>query len=97
MSKKVIQINTVCYGSVGNIMKQIEIALLNKGYDTISFYGRGNGYSNLPCERFGNFIGFWLHVVSTTITDKQGMQSYFATKKMITRLREENPDVIHSA
>ncbi len=95
MSKKVIQINTVCYGSVGNIMKQIEIALLNKGYDTISFYGRGNGYSNLPCERFGNFIGFWLHVVWTTITDKQGMQSYFATKKMITRLREENPDVIH--
>ena len=95
MKKKLIQINTVCNGSVGNIMRQIQIAALKEGYETISFYGRRKGYSDITCERFGSFCGFWSHVIWTTITDTQGLGSYFITKKMVNRLREENPDIIH--
>ena len=95
MKKKLIQINTVCNGSTGNIMRQIQIAAMEKGYETISFYGRRKGYADLSCERFGSFWGFWSHVIWNTITDKQGLFSYIATKKMIKRLQEECPDIIH--
>lgn len=95
MKKKLIQINTVCNGSTGNIMRQIQVAAMQEGYETISFYGRRIGYFDLPCEKFGSFFGFWSHVVWTTITDRQGLASYFVTRKMVNRLRKENPDIIH--
>lgn len=95
MKKKLIQINTVCNGSTGNIMRQIQIEAQKQGYETISFYGRRKGYTDLPCEKFGSFVGFWSHVIWNTITDKQGLFSYFVTKKMVKRLKEECPDIIH--
>lgn len=95
MKKKLIQINTVCNGSTGNIMRQIQVAAMQEGYEAISFYGRRKGYFDLPCERFGSFFGFWSHVIWTTITDRQGLGSYFVTQKMVRRLKEENPDIIH--
>lgn len=76
-------------------MRQIQLAAEDEGYETISFYGRRNGYPDLPCEKFGSFIGFWSHVIWTTITDRQGLGSYFVTRKMVNRLREEKPDIIH--
>lgn len=95
MNKKLIQINTVCNASTGNIMRKIQAAAEKEGYETISFYGRRNGYSDLPCERFGNFFSFWIHVIWTTITDRQGLGTVISTKKMVNRLREERPDIIH--
>ena len=95
MEKKLIQINTVCNGSTGNIMRQIQIAAIEEGYEASSFYGRRKGYSDLPCERFGSFFGFWAHVIWTTITDRQGLGSYFSTKKMVNRLKIVKPDIIH--
>ena len=95
MKKKLIQINTVCNGSTGNIMRQIQIEAQNQGYETISFYGRRKGYADLPCEKFGNAVGFWSHVIWNTITDKQGRFSNCITKKMIKRIKEEAPDIIH--
>lgn len=93
--KKVVQINTVCNGSTGNIMQQIQVAANEKGYETISFYGRRKGYETLKCEKFGNMFSFWTHVIWTTLTDMQGCLSVFHTKKMIKRLKEEKPDIIH--
>lgn len=95
MRKKLVQINTVCNGSTGNIMRQIQIAAEEKGYDAISFFGRRKGYPDLHCERFGNSFGFWMHVIWTTLTDRQGLFSYFITKRMIRRLRAVSPDIIH--
>lgn len=95
MKKKLIQINTVCNGSTGNIMRQIQVEAQNQRYEAISFFGRRKGYIDLPCEKFGSFVGFWSHVIWNTLTDKQGMFSYFVTKKMIKRLKEEHPDIIH--
>lgn len=95
MKKKLIQINTVCNASTGNIMKQIQMAAEKEGYETMSFYGRRKGYSDLRCEKFGSFFGFWFHVIWTTITDRQGLGSYFTTKRMVARLREEKPDIVH--
>lgn len=95
MKKKLVQINTVCNTSTGQIMHDIQQEAEKQGYDTISFVGRRRTYTDLKCEKFGNGFSFWTHVVLNTIFDCQGYGSYFATKKLIKRLKEEHPDIIH--
>ena len=92
---KLVQINTVCNGSTGRIMGDIQRKANDKGFETISFYGRRKGFKDLRCEKIGNPISFWIHVFITTLFDKQGHGSYFYTKKLVKRLRQENPDIIH--
>ncbi len=92
---KLIQVNTVCNGSTGTIMGHIQRKAMDEGFDTLSLYGRRKGYANLPCKKYGNGISFWLHVALTTAFDAQGRGSYFSTKKMVDRIRKEQPDIIH--
>lgn len=94
-NKKLIQINTVCNGSTGTIMGHIQKKAMMEGYDTLSLYGRRKGYANLPCEKYGSSISFWIHVALTTAFDVQGCGSYFYTRKLIDRIRKEQPDIIH--
>lgn len=95
MKKKLVQINTVCNGSTGKIMKGIQKKAEEEGFETISFVGRRKPYTDLKCEKFGNGIAFWIHVIINTLFDRQGHGSYFVTRKLIHRLREESPDIIH--
>ena len=92
---KLVQINTVCNGSTGRIMGDIQRKANIEGFETISFYGRRKGFKDLRCEKIGNPISFWIHVIINTLFDKQGHGSYFYTKKLVKRLRKENPDIIH--
>lgn len=92
---KLVQINTVCNGSTGKIMGDIQRTANKTGFETISFYGRRKGYKDLKCEKIGGFFSFWYHVFLTTIFDMQGHGSYFKTKKLVRRIKEENPDIIH--
>lgn len=94
-NKKVVQINTVCNGSTGQIMHDIQQAAEQEGYDTISFVGRRKVYTDLKCEKFGNAVSFWMHVIVNTLLDAQGSASYVTTRRLIKRLHEENPDIIH--
>ena len=92
---KLVQINTVCNGSTGRIMGDIQRQANKEGFETLSFYGRRKGFKDLKCEKIGNLISFWIHVFINTLFDKQGHGSYFYTKKLVRRLRQENPDIIH--
>lgn len=92
---KLVQINTVCNGSTGKIMGDIQRTANNNGFETISFYGRRKGYKDLKCEKIGGFLSFWLHVFLTTVFDMHGHGSYFKTNKLVKRLKEEKPDIIH--
>lgn len=93
--KKLIQINTVCNTSTGKLMGDIQRKADKLGYETLSIVGRRKVFQDVPCIRIGNPVSFWIHVAITTIFDKQGYGSYFMTKRIIKRLREENPDIIH--
>lgn len=95
MGKKLVQINTVCNTSTGRIMGDIQREAVKQGYDAISFVGRRKPFSDIRCEKIGNALSFWIHVGINTVFDRQGYGSYFATKKMIRRIREEKPDIIH--
>lgn len=92
---KYIQINTVCNGSTGKIMGEIQRKKIAEGYETLSIYGRRKGYNDIPCIKVGGFFSFWFHVFLTTIFDMHGYGSYFKTKKIVKILRREQPDVIH--
>lgn len=76
-------------------MGDIQREAISRGYETLSFVGRRKLFSDIPAEKFGNAFSFWLHVILTTIFDRQGYGSYFSTRKLIKRLRSENPDIIH--
>lgn len=95
MGSKLVQINTVCNTSTGQIMHDIQTAAEKKGYETVSFVGRRKVYTDVKCERFGNPFSFWIHVALNTVFDCQGHGSYFVTRRLIKRLREEKPDIIH--
>ncbi len=90
-----IQINTVCNGSTGKIMGDIQRKANENGIDTLSIYGRRKGYKDLNCIKIGGFFSFWFHVAITTLFDLQGHGSYFKTKKIIKVLKNENPNIIH--
>ena len=93
--KKLIQINTVCNTSTGKLMGDIQRKANEMGYETLSIVGRRKVYPDIRCEKIGNGISFWIHVAITTILDRQGYGSYFVTRKIVSRLRQENPDIIH--
>lgn len=91
--KTIVQINSVAYGSTGNIMKNILKLSKENGFQTFSFVGHdnardnntfriGNKLSNLSCIFF-SFIGL------------DGHGAIFSTKKFIKKLKELNPDIIH--
>lgn len=93
--KKLVQINTVCNTSTGRIMHDIQKCAKEAGWDTLSLVGRRKVYSDLPCEKYGSGLAFWIHVMITTLFDRQGHGSLLQTKRLVARLREEEPDVIH--
>jgi len=92
---RVVLINTVCNGSTGKIMGDIQREYISKEYETLSIYGRRKPFKDLNCIKVGGFFSFWFHVFLATIFDLQGYGSYFKTKKIIKILRSENPDIIH--
>ena len=92
---KLVQINTVCNGSTGKIMGDIQRVANSEGFETLSIYGRRKGYKDLNCIKVGGFFSFWFHVFLTTVFDLQGHGSYFKTKKIVKILKNENPDIIH--
>lgn len=92
---KIVQINTVCNGSTGRIMHDIELRTIKDGYEALAIVGRRSVYLDAPCAKYGNGISFWIHVGITTLFDRHGYGSYFQTLRMINRLRKEKPDIIH--
>ncbi len=93
--KKLVQINTVCNTSTGKLMGDIQRKANASGYETLSIVGRRKPFSDLRCIKIGNGLSFWIHVCINTVLDRQGYASYFVTRRMIQKLRQEQPDIIH--
>ncbi len=93
---KIVQINVASYGSTGRIMYQVQEKSLSEGYDSLSFFGRGNApEGDFVTERMtGNASVAW-HGIKARFFDKMGHASYFSTKKLVKRLKAEKPDIVH--
>lgn len=94
-SIKLVQLNTVSNNSTGRIMHDIQKEADTRGYETLSIVGRRIPKPELECVKYGSGLSFWIHVFITTIFDRHGYGSYFYTKKIINRIKFENPDIIH--
>lgn len=92
--KKLLQINSVCYGSTGKIMYNIQKEAMKNGYETLSLYGRGKGF-NLPCKKISNKLSFFIHASLSTIFGLHGHFSNHSTKLLIKEIEKFNPDIIH--
>lgn len=92
---KVFQINTVYNsGSTGRIAADIKRALEAQGDECFVAFGRGKSdEANTEC--ISNKLDLYHHALMTRLTDKTGFYSKKATKRLIQKIGEFNPDIIH--
>lgn len=93
---KLLQINVcVNQGSTGRIAEQIGEAAISCGWDSYIAYGRGAGKSNSKTIKICSKIGICIHALLTRLTDRHGLFSTRATRKLVKQIKEIKPDIIH--
>lgn len=92
---KVVQINIFPNLSTGNIMMNIHKALLEEEIESYVVWGRGKKTNNKNEIFLNDKIGVYYHALYTRITDKTGFASKRATKKLLQKLDEIKPHIIH--
>ena len=92
----ILQINSVCgIGSTGRIATDLHAILVSQRHQSTVAFGRGTANNCLQTIRIGNKFGNYLHVVRTRLFDDHGFGSAAATKKLISKIKILNPDIIH--
>lgn len=93
---KVLQINSVCgYGSTGRIAVDLYHTLKQNGHDSMIAYGRGSSPEDVSAIRIGSDWDVMVHGVMSRLTDKHGFYSKRATKELICKIKDYDPDIVH--
>lgn len=95
---KIFEINSVPYGSTGRIMFQIANlvnAMGGTAYTSSSFTKSRGEHFTYTHYKIGSAIGKTAHIVLAKCTGRHGCYSHFATKRLIQKIKQVNPDVIH--
>lgn len=94
----VFEVNAVPYGSTGRIMFQIADTVNSMGgkaYTSASFTKfRGEQFPD-TYYRIGGAVGKTEHIIFAKLTGRHGCYSHFATYKLIQKIKQTKPDVIH--
>lgn len=92
---KVFMINTVCgVGSTGRICTDIAAYLHKNNHECIIAYGQGSTrYSN--SYKIGSVFENHFHNIGSRFFGLQGYFSVNGTRKLIGKIKEEKPDIIH--
>ena len=89
-------INTIYGGgSTGRIVRDLGEMLEQNGHTYTVAYGRGNHSADPHGYRIGSDSSMYAHALLTRVTDRTGFYSSIATKKLIERIQEEKPDIVH--
>ncbi len=93
---KVMQINTVCgTGSVGRIMVDLIETLRAEGDCGIAAFGRREAPPGIAAYKFGTNLDMGIHVLHTFLHGEHGFASKKRTLRLIKKIEEYNPDIIH--
>ena len=93
---KVIQINCDCgCYSTGKIVSDLSKELIKNGHDSLACYGRDFKETGIPSYKIGSKIGVLLHAFLSRIFDSCGLHSKHATRKLIKKIADFSPDIIH--
>lgn len=92
--KKILQINAVYEeGSTGRTTKELNEYLQARGFESRIAVSAGSQGENIFL--IGNKFDHKLHAMFSRIFGLQGYFSYFATKKLLSYIDKEKPDVVH--
>ena len=92
---KVVQINSVCgVGSTGRIAVDISKKLNDEGIENLIFYGVGDSDYKHGIK-FGGKRNVRTHQLGTRLLGKHGFYSKHATKDLVEKLKEFDPDIVH--
>ncbi len=95
---KVFEINSVPYGSTGRIMFQIADRIKEQSGEVItscSYTKPRNIHFPTYHYQIGGIIGKLIHIKLADCTGKHGCYSKMATKGLIKKIRDFDPDIIH--
>ena len=94
---KIVEINTVRVGSTGKIMLQIAETARMQGHEVYTFSRawRSERASDSGHEYVGYFTDNVIHRIIGPLTGCEGQFSYIGTRKLISKLRKIDPDIIH--
>lgn len=94
---RIVELNTVDYGSTGKIMLSIAETARAKGHEvwTFSVATRKKTSSRDYHEYYSSFCEYSVHYILGKMTGLNGYFSILSTLRLIRRFKEINPDVIH--
>ena len=93
---KVLQINTTLnWGSHGRIAEEIGLLVQKEGGTNYIFYGRHSNESLFSNFKFNNKFDLYWHAIQTRLFDRHGLASKNATYRIINKINEIKPDIIH--
>lgn len=92
---KIVQINTFSNKSTGTIMMNIHKKLLTEGIESYVVWGRGREAKDNTEIYMNDKMGIYTHALYTRLTDKTGSYSKRSTRKLIEKLEQIKPDLIH--
>ena len=93
---KILYINSVYqYGSTGRLVKDLMEASKAKGHDVLCVYGRHDQGDVADTFYIGSKWQTAVHVLMTRLFGRHALHSILATRKLIQKIKEFKPDVIH--
>ena len=91
---KIVQINAVYqYSSTGRNVSEFHDYLVTHGHESYKFYSVKNADS-LTYDLIGCKIDHKIHALGSRLWGKQGYFSYFASRKLISKLSKLHPDAV---
>ena len=90
-----VQINTVPNGSTGAAMRRMAEERRAAGDDCWTMWGRGRAAGNDREFNFGSRAGTYADALLTRLDDRAGFHSKAATRRLLAKLDEIDPDVVH--
>ncbi len=93
---KLLQINaTANWGSTGKIAELIGCEAIAQGWESHIAYGRYFNPSQSKLIKVGGKLNNYTHFAGQWTLDNEGLWSRTATKRLIHRIEEIKPDIIH--
>ena len=90
-----VSINSVPNGSTGAVMRQVTEERRALGDECWCMWGRGRAAENDHEFNFGSKPELYLDVLQSRLDGKAGFHSKLATRRLLKKLDEIQPDVVH--
>lgn len=91
---KICFLNAWGNGSTGRLVERLARMCESNGDQYLSFYGRGKSYlEDAIC--YNTKANLYCDVIRSRLLDNQGLNSVVPTKKILKRIDQFKPDVIH--